>query len=460
MNGEDLRAYTREILSFALGSGEERSGGEGLRRDAAPTPGLANGSADGSTDESAARQARRLAESLARSGRTALILLGLGSGRVPLALDRLLPPECLLVVCEGDPASARRVLAQLPPGGPGAAALLPAPGQSSRLALVADASPWALFLLLHLHGPDPGAWLVAENPELSPEGKRPLAPLRRLLARTRRVPLAPALSPGLAAPVSGHPEHVPDAPGLPGLTFAAILRPDEPGLADFLASAPPLAREAVLVWDAPAVPENLPPVGLLPPQRVRHLARPLAHSPERPGGRDFAAQRNALLAACTQDWVLTLDGDERLDPEIAARLPALMARKDVSGYLFQRRTLYPDPEHCKAGYGLWPDLQLRLFRRLPGLSYERPVHEVLTGLTPPLGLPLSGSILHFNSLGRAEGAIRDKLALFDAASGGGVRHALSAEYPSLPLALLDPAPGLATGQAEGAAPLLLLDQLP
>jgi hypothetical protein len=447
VNGEALRAYTREILSFSLGRGP----------DAVEAP----GQDDRLADRLAQKLAQKLVESLERSGRMDLVLLGLGSGRVALALDRLLPPDRALVVCEADPESARHVLAQ-PPAGPGGAALLPGPGAASRLALLADASPWALFLLLSLHGPDPGRWLVAENPELSPEGKKPLAPLRRLLARTRRVPLAPALSPGLAAPASGFPERAPDAPGLPGLTFAAILRPDEPGLADFLASVPPLAREAVLLWDAPTVPENLPPVGLLPPERVRHLARPLAHSLDRPGGRDFAAQRNALLAGCGQDWVLTLDGDERLDPELAARLPALISRADVSGYLFQRRTLYPDPEHCKAGYGLWPDLQLRLFRRLPGLAYERPVHEVLTGLAPPLGLPLSGSILHFNSLGRAEGAIRDKLALFDAASGGGVRHALSAEYPSLPLALLDPAPGQGRepDTEEAAPPLLLLDQLP
>ncbi len=413
MTQHPLKAYTREVLSFSLGP--ERPG----TRAADPGPEISS--------EQAQNVARRLAESLARSGHGGLILLGLGSGRVALALDRLLPATARLIVCEPDPALARRVLSR--------ADRAPLAGNGRTLVL-ADTSAWAMLLLLNLHGPGQGAALILDNPELTPEAKKGLRPLRRLLTQTRCEELATA-----------H-QTVP-GPG-PSLSFAAILRPGEPDLADFLARIPAQAQEVVLVWDSPDLPDPLPSISDmvpdmipgLPQERVRHLARPLAG--------DFAAQRNAMLAACQGDWVLTLDGDERLCPRLAAQLPALLARTDVNGYCFQRRTLYPDPGRCKIGYGLWPDPQLRLFRRVPGLRYERPVHEVLTGLAPPLGLPLGGSILHFNHLARQSEDLERKLKLFDAASGGGVSHTLSVEYPSLALGLLDP--------ASGPDRLLLLDQ--
>ena len=36
-----------------------------------------------------------------------------------------------------------------------------------------------------------------------------------------------------------------------------------------------------------------------------------------PWENDFASARNEALAAVTADWVLSLDADERLDPESA-----------------------------------------------------------------------------------------------------------------------------------------------
>jgi hypothetical protein len=88
------------------------------------------------------------------------------------------------------------------------------------------------------------------------------------------------------------------------------------------------------------------------------------------------------------------------------------------------------------GFGLWPDVQLRLFRRSEELRFINPVHERLTGVDGPQALVLDLEIEHLNRLGRDEAAIRQKLAGFDEAGAGRVRHALSAEYPSMPRALL------------------------
>ncbi len=174
------------------------------------------------------------------------------------------------------------------------------------------------------------------------------------------------------------------------------------------------------MWDAPSLPAVTVPERFM----VWQTARPLGH--------DFSAQRNAMLAACSGDWVLYLDADERLSAEGWAALPLLCTDLVVAGWHFPRVTPYPSADRALTGFGLWPDVQLRLFRRTPGLRFVNPVHERLTGLAGPQALALDVEIEHLNRLGKSEEDIRRKLAGFDEAGDGRVRHALSAEYPSVP----------------------------
>ncbi|WP_329742043.1 glycosyltransferase family 2 protein [Dyella sp. A6] len=57
----------------------------------------------------------------------------------------------------------------------------------------------------------------------------------------------------------------------------------------------------------------------------------------------FGAQRNVASAQCSHDWILVLDADEYLSPELAAelerRLPALMDSATPAAWL-RRRTIY------------------------------------------------------------------------------------------------------------------------
>lgn len=57
----------------------------------------------------------------------------------------------------------------------------------------------------------------------------------------------------------------------------------------------------------------------------------------------FGPQRNFATTQCTHDWILALDADEFLSPELAAemerRLPALMAGEAPAAWL-RRRTVY------------------------------------------------------------------------------------------------------------------------
>ncbi len=88
----------------------------------------------------------------------------------------------------------------------------------------------------------------------------------------------------------------------------------------------------------------------------------------------FAVQKNFALEQATGDWVLSLDADERVTPELGDRIKAIV-RDDgpADGYLIPRRNLFWGA-WVRHG-GLYPDYQLRLFRRGAGRFVEDAVHE-------------------------------------------------------------------------------------
>lgn len=385
-----LSLYSREVLRYRLGPDAELS----------PEPQSAR----------VETLCARVRTALARQEKSTALLFGLASGALARALAASLPSSVRLVVSEPDPGAARAVLA------------------SGRLTwwrddlsrdLLADSSPWAHKLLWLAEGLTPETTFDLVNPELSPEQRAAAARLREVFHLGRTLQF--------------------DAPATPPaeLTLAAILHPDEPGLADFFASAPEQVRRIVVVWDG-RIPADLPRDA-----RRTDIVRPL--------DGDFAAQRNAMLDACGEGWILVLDADERLPEALWQALPGLAAQADdmgVSAFHLPRLTLYPDAGHAKCGYGLWPDLQLRLFRKRPGLAYARPVHERLEGVAGRTCILLNASILHEQTLTKSSEHIRQKLDGFNAAAQGHMRHVLSDDYPRLPLALL-PGAGHFTPPARG-----------
>lgn len=88
----------------------------------------------------------------------------------------------------------------------------------------------------------------------------------------------------------------------------------------------------------------------------------------------YVAQKNFAAAAASHDWILSLDADERVSPELGEEIRAtLAAAPSVAGYRIPRVTF-----HC----GRWirstdwyPDYQLRLYNRRHGQWAGRYVHE-------------------------------------------------------------------------------------
>ena len=112
--------------------------------------------------------------------------------------------------------------------------------------------------------------------------------------------------------------------------------------------------------------------------------------------RGFGAQRNRALALCSGEWVLFLDADERVTPELAAEIRAIAAAPaddGIAGYWIPRYNQFFGK--VLRGGGWYPDRQLRLLRRdRAHYDENRLVHE-FADLEGEAGT-LNGHILHLN----------------------------------------------------------------
>jgi glycosyltransferase involved in cell wall biosynthesis len=135
---------------------------------------------------------------------------------------------------------------------------------------------------------------------------------------------------------------------------------------------------------------------------ARELGATVIATDDWPG---FGAQKNRALAHARGRWVLSIDADERVTPELAASIRAVVAA-DASGNESAPETTPTDGK--LAGYefsrlsnfcGQWmrhgdwyPDRVLRLFRREAGRFSDDLVHERLI-VQGGIGR-LSGELLH------------------------------------------------------------------
>ncbi len=413
-----LAAYTRAVLEFRLGGSSGQAAPDRADPDQA--------SPDQASITQAVEKALRLA---ARSGRPHLVLLGTGGGQLPDALA-----DALASAAATNAASPRLTLCDLSPDNVRAAlaagrltAFPPALPDATAPRLLADTSPWALLLLLRATGIAPETATLFPNPFLPPAEAEALHRWRRLFAGCAPVDLPPVTP-----------------PSAPDLGVGAILHPQEPDLAGFFAQIPAWVREVAVVWDG--APPGFDAAALCPVP-VRQTVRPL--------GGDFAAQRNAMLGLLSTGWCLYLDADERLSARTWALLPRLMDVPGTMAWVFPRATAYPDADHLRVGYGLWPDVQLRLFRRTEGVCFTGAVHERVVGVNGHTCLLADAWIDHLSWTAKDRETLAERLRVFDAAAQAvGMdhdaacrAHRLSAEYPALRRDLFAAA-GLAPGAPE------------
>ena len=134
------------------------------------------------------------------------------------------------------------------------------------------------------------------------------------------------------------------------LSVAIVTLNEEKNLPRLLESVRGIATEVVIIDSGST-------------DRTPEIAREFGARFEISPWRGFIAQKNLALDACLQPWVLFLDADEALSPELATNLKRLFAdvsRLRADGYWLNRRTWYLGAWIWHAWY---PEWRLRLLKR-------------------------------------------------------------------------------------------------
>src|SRR5216683_4001496 len=86
-----------------------------------------------------------------------------------------------------------------------------------------------------------------------------------------------------------------------------------------------------------------------------------------------AKQKNWAIPQCQNEWVLQIDADERLEPELQEEIQNLLKLPppDIDGYVMRTKN-HIMGEWIKV-MGLYPSYRLRLFRRDAGRFQDREV---------------------------------------------------------------------------------------
>jgi len=165
------------------------------------------------------------------------------------------------------------------------------------------------------------------------------------------------------------------------LSVAIITRDEEQNLARTLASVQ-FANEVIVVDTGST-------------DRTIEIARAAGATVYEEEWQGFAASKNSAIAKCTGTWILSLDADEELSPELQSQIKHLLPSSPrTDAYFLRRRNLFLG-RWIKRG-SFYPDAKLRLFRRTAASfttqpHFEnRPVHETIafSGLADTLDYDL------------------------------------------------------------------------
>ncbi|HYG42809.1 MAG TPA: glycosyltransferase family 2 protein [Bordetella sp.] len=111
-------------------------------------------------------------------------------------------------------------------------------------------------------------------------------------------------------------------------------------------------------------------------------------TPDWPG---FGPQKNRALDLATGDWVLSIDADERVTPELAREIQAVLGAPKADAYEIARLSDFCGRLIRHSGW--WPDYVLRLFKRGTARFTDAAVHERVVPAASPLRL--EGHFLHY-----------------------------------------------------------------
>jgi glycosyltransferase involved in cell wall biosynthesis len=125
--------------------------------------------------------------------------------------------------------------------------------------------------------------------------------------------------------------------------------------------------------------------------RTRDIARELGARVIERDWPGHVQQKNFALDAATHDWVLCVDADERISPELRESIITALARDDLpDGFRVPRRNRYLGRWIRHGGW--YPDRKLRLFRKSRGRWAGQNPHDRVHIQGP--AEDLAGDLLH------------------------------------------------------------------
>ncbi|MCC2631328.1 MAG: glycosyl transferase, family 2 [Patescibacteria group bacterium] len=89
--------------------------------------------------------------------------------------------------------------------------------------------------------------------------------------------------------------------------------------------------------------------------------------------KGWAIQKNHSISLAGNDWILSLDADEWLEPGSEGMIRKAISNQEIDAYTLSRKTLFLGKWIANAGW--YPDRQIRLFKKSVTKFSEVPVHE-------------------------------------------------------------------------------------
>jgi glycosyltransferase involved in cell wall biosynthesis len=130
----------------------------------------------------------------------------------------------------------------------------------------------------------------------------------------------------------------------------------------------------------------------------------------------FGRQKNRALDALSTDWILAIDADEIVSPELATTIRAAIAHPGAEVYALDRLSSFCG--HWVHHSGWYPDWIPRLFKRGTARFSDDLVHERLVVANPQNGIArLEGKLMHYSY-----DDFEDVLRKLDAYSSAGARQ--------------------------------------
>ena len=172
----------------------------------------------------------------------------------------------------------------------------------------------------------------------------------------------------------------------PTLGVVAICRNEQRDLAGFLEHLLPWVDEIVLVDDGSSDDTLMMACSAGPKVSV-------ISSPRLPG-EYFSHQRNKGIRSARSDWLLHMDIDERVTPELRREIEEGIRRTDVDGFRFRRQNFFLHRQIRGGGWQLWSYLHVA---RREKFAFGGKIHEECHLSSPPNRVKRLGSFMwHYN----------------------------------------------------------------